>query len=96
MDYKILEQLVGYECISIARAFSIKKLSENTKFSEIKIRQTMKLFLMCGLVREGAKDGNRKTYYITNEGYELYKEVMDYNEEDIEKLKDTYLGKEEE
>lgn len=93
-DYKILENLIGYECYSITRSFTIKKMSEITKLSEIKIRQTMKLFLMCDLVKEGAKDRNKKTYFITNDGFELYKEVMDYNEQDIEKLKDAYLSKE--
>lgn len=95
MDYAILEQLVVYECFSLAIAFSIKTLAEKTGFSQVKIRQTIKLFLMFGIVEEGAKDGNKKTYYVTKSGLDLYKRVMDYTDEDIIEMQEQCMNKEE-
>lgn len=95
-DYTILEKLIGYECKTPFRSITINYLVKFCKFSHIKIRQTIKTFQMYDFVREGSRDGNTKTYYVTDSGIEHYKEIMGYDEDDIENLIENYKNKKEE
>lgn len=95
-DYIILETLVGNECITPFRSLTIKHLVNACKFSHIKIRQTIKTFQIYDYIKEGSRDGNTKTYYVTNLGVKHYMEVMNYNEEDISNLIEQYRNNKEE
>lgn len=95
-DFAILEILIGNECNTPFKSLTVKYLIEESKFSHIKVRQTMKSFQIYGIVKEGAKDGNNKTYYVTKEGIEYYCKIMNYNEIDLEDLITSYIGNEEE
>ena len=94
-DYIILESLIGNECITPFRSLTVKYLVDNCKFSHVKIRQTIKTFQIYDYVKEGSRDGNTKTYYVTNLGVKHYMEVMDYNEDDISELIEQYRNKRE-
>lgn len=93
-DYLILEILIGNECFSSFKSLTTKYLIDESKFSHVKVRQTIKMFQMYNLVKDGAKDGNNRTYYVTEKGVEFFMKVMDCDTEDIERMKDRYLGKE--
>lgn len=95
-DFDILEILIGNECKTPFKSLTIKYLIKESKFSHLKVRQTMKTFQIYGLVKDGAKDGNNKTYYVTQKGIDYYCSIMDYNEIDLEDLVNSYLNKEEE
>lgn len=95
-DYIILQQLIGNECITPFRSLTIKYLVEVCKFSHIKIRQTIKTFQIYNYIKEGSRDGNTKTYYVTDLGVKHYMEIMGYDEEDISDLIEQYRNKMEE
>ena len=92
-DYKILEILIGNNCNTPFRSFTIKYLVNKSGYSHIKIRQSIKTFQMLGYIKEGSKDGNSNTYYVTNEGINHYMQVMDYDEKDMKDLYDFYEEK---
>lgn len=75
-DYKILSILDASECYSSVMSFTIKKISEETQLSIPKIRLTLKNFLIAEFIKEGAKEGVGKTFYITNKGVEFLNEAM--------------------
>lgn len=50
---------------------TIQKLTEKTERSATKVRATVRLLIEDGLLEEGLKLGNAKTYYITDKGLEL-------------------------
>lgn len=92
-DYVILESLIGYKCTTSYKSLSIKFLVEICHFSHVKIRQTIKRFMIYDYIREGSKNGNTKTYYVTEEGLKHYMSVMNYDEEDIIDLIEDYENK---
>jgi DNA-binding transcriptional regulator GbsR (MarR family) len=79
-DYTILSALVSRDCYTEIRSLSIKQISDETKLSIPKIRLVLKTFLIIGYIKEGAKDGISKTYYITEKGKEFLDIAM-YGEE---------------
>ncbi|HBJ1650356.1 TPA: hypothetical protein LA460_000260 [Clostridium botulinum] len=91
-DYTILEILIGNECDTPFKSLSTKYLIESSGYSHVKVRQTIKSFQLCGFVKEGSKDGNKKTYYVSNDGVKHYMDVMDYDKNDLEDLIDKYLN----
>lgn len=94
-DYGILEILIGNECATPFQSLTTKYMIDKSGFSHVKIRQTIKTFKMCGFVKEGAKEGNSKTYYVTNDGVKYYMEVMNYDKGDMQDLIDSYINDEE-
>lgn len=82
-DYQILEMLIYNECFSPVESLSIRQLSDLTKLSLSKIRLTIKGFLIANLIGEGTKDGNNKTYYMTELGIEHFKRVYKLTEDDL-------------
>lgn len=90
-DYAILELLIGCECFSPFKSLSKQSIMSNTKYSHVKVQQSLKGFMLVDFVREGAKDRNNKTYFCTEAGLEHYKKIFDYTDEDIDKVIDNYI-----
>lgn len=67
-DYRILSTFDDEESYTEISSLTIKQVSINTNLSIPKVRATIKNFLLAGFLKEGAKDGISKTYYITKEG----------------------------
>lgn len=92
-DYKILEMLILEDCYSAMCSLSKQAIMEGTKYSHVKVQQVLKSFMLSGLVKEGAKDGNRKTYYYTSEGKTHFMEVFNYDIEELEEAVDNHQNK---
>lgn len=92
-DYKVLEELIVRQCNIPVASLTIKQLMEITGMSLSKIRSVKNNFIMIGFIKEGSKDGNKKTYYITDKGIDHYKEVFDFDEEKIDKIIDEFENK---
>lgn len=89
-DYSILELIIVNECVSPWKSLTTKFIIEETGLSHVKVRQVLKTFVIMKYISEGAKDGNNKTYYATEEGINHYKQVFDYDDIDIEDLIANY------
>ena len=85
-DYEILSQLINSKCFSPVISLTRKQLMELTGCSMSKIRNANKNFLMTGIIKEGTKDGNNKTYYITEEGIKHYQYVYNLSDDEIKKM----------
>lgn len=79
-DYKILFTLAANKCCNEMKAFTIKKISENTKLSVPKIRLTLQSFKREGYISEGVKHHSAKTYYVNENGLEKIKELKGDNQ----------------
>jgi DNA-binding transcriptional regulator GbsR (MarR family) len=95
-DYSILELLICEECFSSYGAMSTPDIIEKTNLSHVKVGQVLKNFIMFGFLAKGRKDGMKNTYYVTNDGLEHYKQQLQYEDEDIDKMIDDYNKKLEE
>lgn len=95
-DYAILELLICKECFSPYSALSTPDIIAETKLSHVKIGQVVKNFTIFGFLAEGHKDEKKKTYYVTNEGIQHYKEQLKYTDEDMIEMVDDYNKKLEE
>lgn len=95
-DYLILEAIIGNECTTPVMSFTINQISKESNFSEIKVRLAIKSFQMYNYIKEGSKDGNNKTYYVTDEGIKHYMSVMNHDDEDIRCLINRYNNESEE
>jgi hypothetical protein len=76
-DYKILESIVDKEKnrgLAKGRGSTLKQLVEKTGFSDVKIRNTLKVLLELNYITEGVKKIKAKTYCITEVGL---KELVD-------------------
>ena len=89
-DYIILELMIKNESYSSYVSLSTPYIISESKLSHVKVRQVLKNFILCGFVAEGSKDGNKKTYYITEKGIEHYKDIFALNDEDIEDMIKEY------
>lgn len=70
-DYKILESIIDNKNnrgLSRGRGSSLKQIIEKTKFSDVKVRSTIKVLLQMGLITEGIKHVKAKTYYLSEKG----------------------------
>lgn len=85
-DYFVLDALLGNECRSPFDSLTVKEIMENTELSHVKVRNALKGFIMAGIVSEGTKDGNSKTFFITSKGIDYYKEVLKCTDENIAEL----------
>jgi RIO-like serine/threonine protein kinase len=74
-DYKILYAL--QDCTTEMKSFTVEKLSDVTKLSVSKVRQTIRKFKESGFIKEGALQHNAKTYYITAEGLSKIKKLAE-------------------
>ena len=77
-DYKILTCVVDNENnrgLAIGRGSTLKQIIEKTGFSEVKVRNTIKVLIKEEFVVEGVKKVKAKTYCITIKGIEKLKEL---------------------
>lgn len=75
-DYKILATLVEKECFSEIMSYNIKQISLETGLSVPKIRIVLKSFLLMELIKEGARDGISKTFYVTEKGRQFLNNAL--------------------
>ncbi|EGT3619236.1 hypothetical protein ACV3Q3_13080 [Clostridium perfringens] len=83
-DYAILEVFIHYDCTSPIAAFTREQLIDKTGFSLSKVRNSLSMFLMLNMIKEGAKDGKKKTYYITDEGIDNFQEAYRLTDEELD------------
>lgn len=77
-DYKILESIVDKEKnrgLSRGRGSTLQQLVEKTGFSDVKVRNTIKVLLEMGLIEEGVKKVRARTFYISEKGIEELKDL---------------------
>ncbi|MBS4893841.1 MAG: hypothetical protein KHZ90_08700 [Veillonella parvula] len=84
-DYAILEVFIHYECTSPIASFTRDQLVDKTGFSMSKIRTSLSMFLMLDIVKEGAKVGKKKSYYITDFGIDNFQATYGLNDDEIDK-----------
>lgn len=87
-DYKVLECLIAKNCMSPVASLTIKQIIEFTELSQTKIRSVINQFKLMSYIKDGSKEGNNKTYYITNEGVEHFKVAFNFNDDEIEEIKE--------
>lgn len=78
-DYKILTCIVDKEKnrgLAIGRGSTLKQIVEKTGFSEVKVRNTIKILLEEELIVEGIKRVRAKTYCISQKGINKLKELQ--------------------
>lgn len=85
-DYQILNELIINKCVNSMCSLTIEQLMGLTGFSATKVRTVVKSFLILDYIKEGSKDGNCKTYYITEEGVEHYKVQHGLTDQDIQEM----------
>lgn len=87
-EINVLVTLKDENCFSKIQSLSINDISEKSDAPKPTVRAYLKTFLLQGLVEEGAKDWNSKTYYITKLGLDVIEEYYDttnvITESDIE------------
>lgn len=76
-DYEILYFFKKEGFDGEFKSCTIKTLVESLGYSESKIRLAINNFLKDKFVKEGIKQGQSKTYFITEEGIERIKELVD-------------------
>lgn len=89
-DYKMLESLIERECNAPAASLTIKQLMRITEMSLSKIRSVKDNFILMNFIAEGSKDGNSKTYYITQQGVEHFKLVFGFDDDKINEMIDDF------
>jgi hypothetical protein len=70
-DYKILESIVDREKnrgLAKGRGSTLKQIVEKTQFSDVKVRNTLKVLLELNYISEGVKKVKAKSYYLTEDG----------------------------
>lgn len=85
-DYKVLETLIERECTTPVASLTIKQLINITEMSLSKVRSVKDNFIMMRYINEGSKDGNNKTFYVTEEGVKHYKLVFGFDDEKIDEI----------
>lgn len=77
-DYKILECVVDKDKnrgLAIGRGSTYKQIVGKTGFSEVKVRNTIKILLEQGLIVEGIKKVKARTFCISPKGIEKLQEL---------------------
>lgn len=87
-DYKVLECLIAKGCLSPVASVTIKQIMEFTELSQTKVRAVINQFKLMNYIKDGSKEGNNKTYYITNDGIEHFKIAFNFDDIDIEEMKE--------
>jgi DNA-binding transcriptional regulator GbsR (MarR family) len=93
-DYKVLEELIANNCVSPIASLNRVQLMNLTELSSSKIRSVIKYFLMTGLILEGIKDGQYKTYYVSESGIENFKRTHNLTDKNIQDLINENEGNE--
>ena len=74
-DLLILNEINRNKATNPLTSVTVSTLSENVDLSHTKIRLAIKLLTKNELVTEGYMQRNARTYYITQKGIELLKEL---------------------
>lgn len=92
-DYKILGLLINEECFSPLKSLTITQLISSTELSRSKVIMTKNNFLLLGFIKEGSKDSNSKTYYITDKGINHFRSALGMSEnEEMEDIDNENKG----
>lgn len=83
-DYQILEVLVQNNCTSPMASLTRQQIVKMTNLSMSKIRITLQNFVFAKIIKEGAKDGKKKTYYITELGLKNYQNAYGLTDDELE------------
>lgn len=75
-DYVILTHIYHNNFNSPVNAISTLDLIDESGLSSSKVRNTISEFIRIGYLIEGLKDGNNKTYYISNEGIKHFEDMF--------------------
>lgn len=86
-DYKVLECLIVRDCNSPVASLTVKQIINLTELSQTKVRTVLNQFGLMKFLQAGSKDGNKNTYYYTNEGLEHFKKAFAFDDKAIEELK---------
>lgn len=92
-DYVILETLIERNCTTPVASLTIKQLMKITDMSLSKVRSVKDNFIMMEFIQEGSKDGNNKTFYVTDKGIEHYKLAFGFDDEKINQIIDDFEKK---
>ena len=74
-DLLILNEINRNKATNSLTSVTVSTLSENVDLSHTKIRLAIKLLTENELVAEGYMQRNARTYYITQKGIDLIKEL---------------------
>lgn len=85
-DYDILELLISDNCNSSFKSITKQEIMRETGFSDTKVRQAIKNFVLTGFISEGSKEGNSKTYFYLEKGKQHYMDILGYKDNDIKNL----------
>ena len=87
-DIFILNSIKKIDAINPLKSVPVSTLCKNVSLSHTKIRSSVKTLIDEGFVCEGYMQKNAKTYYITEGGIklikELYSTIIKDNSEDME------------
>ena len=77
-DVLILRTLYKNKKVSELQSMTITALTNSleNKFSTMKVRTTIYEFVKQGIVHEGLKQGNSKTYFISNDGIKILNDLV--------------------
>lgn len=85
-DYKILEALIERQCNTPVASLTIKQLVNITQMSLSKVRSVKDNFILMEFIKEGSKDGNNKTYFITEKGLKHFQSAFGFDNDRIDEI----------
>lgn len=71
----ILESLIKNKCNNEVRAFTIRRISLETKLSYFTVRNLLKGLVYLGVCDKGLSSKNAYTYFVTEKGISEYKKL---------------------
>jgi DNA-binding MarR family transcriptional regulator len=75
-DIQILNLLKQADCISPLKSYTIRRIQDEIQLKSTRVHYTLRALSMAGYVNEGCRQGNAKSYYITQKGKEAIREVL--------------------
>lgn len=75
-EIRLMDCLYRNKCLNSIRAFTIARIQKETDFKESKTRYLIKSLKRAEYANEGVKDRNAHTYYLTQKGIQLIREVV--------------------
>ncbi|OSA95773.1 UNVERIFIED_ORG: hypothetical protein B2H93_04950 [Clostridium botulinum] len=75
-DYAILSHIYHNNYNSPVNSITTLELIDESELSSSKVRNTINEFIRSGYIIEGLKDGNNKTYYISEDGIKHFEDMF--------------------
>ncbi|NFT08131.1 winged helix-turn-helix domain-containing protein [Clostridium botulinum] len=75
-DYAILSHIYHNNYNSPVNSITTLELIDESELSSSKVRNTINEFIRSGYIIEGLKDGNNKTYYISESGTKHFEDMF--------------------